>query len=294
MPSTASTSGPVLTVVGSANVDLVASLERLPHPGETVEARRLDRHAGGKGLNQAVAAARSGCPTAFVGAVGDDDDGRWLRTVLIGDGIDADGLAEIPDAPTGIALIGVDDGGENSIIVAPGANRHVAVTELAETSKIMLAQLEIGIESTRRALGRARERSMTTILNPAPADALDDALLALVDIVIPNEHELARLGGVDRLLAAGPTSVIVTRGAAGVTVHAAGRAQDHPARPARVVDTTGAGDAFCGVFAGRLALGRSMTEAVAWGVAAGSLATEVAGAVPSLPTAEAIGARLAR
>ena len=292
MPSTGSASGPLLTVVGSANVDLVATLERLPRPGETVEARRLDRHAGGKGLNQAVAAARSGCPTTFVGAVGDDDDGRWLRTILIGDGIAADGLAEIPGTPTGTALIGVDEHGENSIIIAPGANRHVEVTALAETSTIMLTQLEIGVEPTRRALERARERSMTTVLNPAPADALDDALLELVDIVIPNEHELARLGGVDRLLAAGPSWVIVTRGAAGVTVHTAGRVEDHPARPARVVDTTGAGDAFCGVFTGRLALGGSMSEAVAWGVAAGALATEVAGAVPSLPIAAAIGARL--
>lgn len=282
---------PILTVVGSANVDLVARVRSLPRPGETVAAAEVNRYAGGKGLNQAVAAARSGCHTRFVGAVGDDESGVWLRSLLVAEGIE-DAVEQIHGESTGLALIGVDDAGENQIMVHPGANRSVRIGTTAAGSRVLLTQLEIGVEACRAALMTGRQQALTTVLNPAPATTLDDDLLGLVDIAVPNQHEVELLGGVERLLAAGVGCVIVTRGAEGSVIHTPRSVTSVPARPAAMVDSTGAGDAFCGVLAASLAGGLDLDDAVARASAAGALATEVRGAVPSLPYDAAIARRL--
>lgn len=271
-------------VVGSANLDLVAGAARIPRPGETVLGHTYAEHPGGKGLNQAVSSARSGARTTFVGAVGDDAAGATLREVLAGDQID-DGALRVVADPTGRALIVVDDTGENSIVVVPGANAHVAI-EALPASRVVLVQLEIPIATVEAALRVARRRGSVTILNPAPAPtALTAALIEQCDLVVPNEHEVELLGGVDALLAAGCRTVVVTRGGRGVDVHGPDGTAHVPAFGVDVVDTTGAGDAFCGALASRVAAGDDLADAVRWAAAAGALATTVHGAVPAQPTA---------
>lgn len=272
-----------VAVIGSANLDLVAGAKRHPQPGETVLGHSFHEFPGGKGLNQAVAAARSGVAVAFVGAVGDDDAGRRLVEVARRDGIDVAAVRTAADEPTGRALITVADDGENSIVVVPGANATVDGTELP-TASVIVAQLEVPIDAVERAFRTARDRGARTVLNPAPARDLPPALLQMCDVIVPNEHEVELLGGVDALLESDVGAVIVTRGAAGASVHQRGHDRfDAVAPPVDVVDTTGAGDAFCGNLAARLAAGDELVVACRWAVAAGSLAVTVAGAVPSLP-----------
>jgi len=278
-------------VVGSANLDLVATTSRIPGPGETLLGTGYAEHAGGKGLNQAVAAARSGAHVMFVGCVGDDGAGHRMRAVLAEDGIDASALA-VSSSPTGRALIVVDDSGENSIVVVPGANLDVALPDPLPDARVVLCQLEVPLGEVARAMSAGRHAGATTILNPAPAASLPADLLSDCDIVVPNEHEVELLGGVDALLAAGCRAVVVTRGGAGVDVHTAGGVVHCPPFEVEVVDTTGAGDAFCGALAARLAAGDDLQEAVRWASAAGALATTVVGAVPAQPRAEAIRALL--
>jgi ribokinase len=279
-------------VVGSANLDLVVTASRIPAPGETVLGHSYDEHAGGKGLNQAVAAARSGARTAFVGAIGGDDAGARLRQVLQADGIDDADVRTLDDIATGRALISVGDDGENSIVVIPGANAAVAVGSVPD-ARVVLAQLEIPLGSVADAFRLARASGATTVLNPAPAADLSDALLATTDIVIPNQHELALLGGPERLLERGPRAVVVTLGSDGAMWFSSTGATAIPPEQVVAVDTTGAGDAFCGAFCARLAAGDPMAEALGWAAAAGALATTQRGAVPSLPHAAAIRAALA-
>jgi ribokinase len=277
-------------VVGSANLDLVARTVRLPAAGETVLGTGFAEHAGGKGLNQAVAAARAGAPTTFIGAVGDDDAGRALLAQLDGAGIDTRRVARSA-RPTGRALIAVDERGENSIVVVPGANADVEVTTLP-AARVLLVQLEVPIATVAVALGLARGVGMTTVLNPAPAAPLDTDLLALVDVLVPNEHELSRLGEADHLVAAGVGAVVTTLGSAGVRVVTHDQEWHVAAFPVRPVDTTGAGDAFCGALAARLAAGDALDAAVRVAAAAGALATTRMGAVPSMPAAAEIDALL--
>ena len=274
-------------VVGSANLDLVATADRLPRPGETVLGAEFHQHPGGKGLNQAVAAARSGASVAFVGAIGVDEAATTLRAVLAAESIDASGVTEVEDRPTGRALITVDRRGENVIVVAPGANGALTSPQLP-AARVVLAQLEIPAAAVLEALRAARNAGATTILNPAPApvgglDAVLVELLEVVDVLVPNEHEVELLGGVARLRDAGVRTVIVTCGAAGAEVTSGVESWTQHSIDVDVIDTTGAGDAFCGSLAARLAAGDDLRAAVAWGVAAGALATTVAGAVPSLP-----------
>jgi ribokinase len=280
-----------VVVVGSANLDLVATTRRLPGPGETVLGSDFAQHPGGKGLNQAVAAARAGASVAFIAAVGDDDAGHTLRSVAEHEGVDVSGLVVAAGAATGRALITVDERGENSIVVVPGANSAARVSSLPPAA-VVLAQLEVPVDTVIAAFKAAREAGSTTVLNPAPVpnEGLPPELLALCDVVVPNEHEVELLGGVDRLVAGGVGAVVVTRGAAGVTVTAA---TDAPSRSIAAfavdpIDTTGAGDAFCGTLACRLATGADLYSAVRSAAAAGALATTVAGAVPSLPLAAEI------
>ncbi len=273
-------------VVGSANLDLVAMTARIPAPGETVLGHGYAEYPGGKGLNQAVAAARAGARVAFVGAVGSDTAGHVLLTVLRADGIDVANVAVV-DGPTGRALIGVADSGENSIIVVAGANASVTASGVP-AARVVLAQLETPVRVVHDALAAARAAGAITVLNPAPAQPLPPELLALCDIVIPNEHEAELLGGPQAMFELGATVVVVTRGAAGAELHSAAGVVAFPALRVDTIDTTAAGDAFCGALCARLAMGDHLDEAMRFAGAAGALATTVAGAVPSLASAEAI------
>jgi len=278
-------------VVGSANLDLVASTLRLPAPGETVLGTDYAEHAGGKGLNQAVAAARAGATTTFIGAVGRDDAGRFLLDQLAGAGIDT--VVERSARPTGRAVITVDAAGENSIVVVAGANAEVRVTAVPP-AEVLLTQLEVPLAAVAAALELARAAGTRTVLNPAPAVQLPDRLLPLVDVLVPNEHELGLIGSADALIAAGVGAVVTTLGAAGVRVITHDQEWHVPPFPVEPVDTTGAGDAFCGALAARLAAGDPLDLAVRAAAAAGALATTRRGAVPSMPTAVEIAALLAR
>jgi ribokinase len=252
---------------------------------------------GGKGVNQAVAAARTGARVAFVGAVGRDHAGEVVRAVLTADGVDVSHLATL-DVPTGRALIGVADSGENAIIVVPGANHsldpaHVVAAGAAiGGARVVLAQLEVPLAVVEAAMTAAAPAA-TRVLNPAPAAPLPAGLLARLDLITPNEHEVGLLGGVDALRRAGVARVVVTEGSRGARLVDAAGERRIPPYPARSVDTTGAGDAFCGTLAARLAAGDDLEAALRAGSAAGALATQVAGAVPSLPRWEAVQRHMA-
>jgi len=277
-----STDRPVdVCVVGSANLDLVATVDRLPAPGETVPGSSYHEYAGGKGLNQAVAAARAGVRVAMIGAVGRDAAGVALREVMATDAIDDRHVATV-DAPTGRALIGVSAAAENLIIVVAGANDLVTV-DVAPPAAVYLSQLEVPLDAIRAAFTAARAAGAVTVLNPAPVKELPDDVLSLCDIVVPNEHEVELLGGVERLLAIVGRAVVVTHGAEGAVLHE--RTGTWVVAPVVVqpVDTTGAGDCFCGNLCARLSLGDDLPTALAYASAAAALSTTVSGAVPSMP-----------
>ncbi len=292
-------SGPQVCVVGSANVDLVASASRLPGPGETVLGTSFAELPGGKGLNQAVASARSGARTAFVGVVGHDAAAIMVRAVLASDHIDDRALDDC-EAPTGRALIGVSEAGENAIIVVPGANARLGpghVTAHGVTiarAAVVLAQLEVPLEAVIAAFEVARAVGATTILNPAPATPLPRELLMLTDICVPNEHEAALLGGAEQLRQAGVGIVVVTEGERGSTLYTDSGTVRIAPFAVEPIDTTAAGDSFCGALAARLALGDRLPDALRWASAAGALATTVQGAVPSVPHHSAIERLIAR
>ncbi len=275
-------------VVGSANLDLVASTRRLPAPGETVLGTGFAEHAGGKGLNQAIAAARAGATTAFIGAVGRDAAGDRLRDELVAASVDVEALARV-DAPTGRALIVVDDDGENLIVVVPGANSTVAVARLPQ-ARVVLVQLEIPIAAAAASLRNAKAQGAMTVLNPAPASGWTGELEA--DIVVPNEHEATQLGGAHAMFGRGASAVVTTLGSRGAAVVTGEGEWHQPAFSADVVDTTGAGDAFCGSLAARLAAGDELPSAVRFAAAAGALATTRHGAVPAMPGGDQIAALL--
>ena len=288
-----------VVVVGSANMDLVARVVRLPHPGETVSAHDYFEACGGKGANQAIAAARAGARTAFIGAVGSDAAGDTLRAAFVHDAVDVSLLATVRE-PTGRALIGVSDDAENLIIVVPGANHALSVDHidaaaaLLANAKVVLVQLEVRLAVVQRAVELAGHDTIV-VLNPAPASELPDDVLRHVDVITPNEHEVALLGGAAALVARGVANVVVTQGARGallVTRDGETRIEPFAVTP---VDTTGAGDAFCGVLSARLAVAGGLAElALALRAAAvgGALATQTAGAVPSLPAWSQVAAAL--
>ncbi len=279
-------------VVGSANLDLVATVQQLPAPGETVSGDTYFEYSGGKGLNQAVAAARAGASVAFVGALGDDAAGHALRAVLSDDAINADYLATTTE-PTGRALIGVAANGENSIIVVPGANSTVLGTP-TPNARVVLAQLEVPLAAVELAFTNARAVGSITVLNPAPAQPIDESLLRWCDIVVPNEHEIELLGGVQRLLALGARAVVVTLGSKGADLHSPAGVTHIDAFTITPVDTTAAGDSFCGALCARLAAGDELEIALQFAAAAGALCATRAGAVPSIPTRAEIEKLLAR
>jgi len=280
--------GARVIVVGSVNMDLVATVDRLPVPGETVIGATFAQHHGGKGGNQAVAAARLGATVAFVGAVGDDAFGVAARVALADEGVAVDELAVLPEVPTGVALILVDAGGENSIAVASGANGALTPDDVAAalarldlgSGDVLLVGHEIPTATTRAALEAGRAAGARTILNPAPAAGLDDAAVALADVLTPNEGELAVL----EAASARPARTLVSLGAAGARLTTPDGVTDIPAPAVEVVDTVGAGDTLNGALAVALAEGRSLEDAARWAVAAASLAVRRAGAREGMPT----------
>jgi len=284
-----------VVIVGSANVDQVFRVTAIPAPGETVLSHGLSVALGGKGQNQAVAAARAGAATAFIGAIGDDAFGASIREGLAADGIATDGLRQA-DAPTGTALIAVDDSGENTIIVEAGANallelRARDAAAIAEADVLVL-QLEIPLATVTAAARAARAAGTRVLLNAAPIRDLPAELLENVDILVVNEHEgafLARGAAVETLAPV----VIVTLGAAGAVAHENGGEVRVPAPTVSAVDATGAGDTFCGALAALLAEGAALEGALRFAVAAASLSVQKHGAVPSIPTRSEIDSAVA-
>jgi ribokinase len=280
-----------VAVVGSINLDVVVAVERHPRPGETVIGGDRRELPGGKGANQAVAAARLGARVAMVGRVGDDAAGARLRDGLAAEGVAVEHVAVDHDAPTGMALIAVDAGGENTIVVSPGANARVGPEDVERARDVLaeaavtLIQHEIPPEAVRAAIAAA---GGLVILNPAPARAL----VASVDVLVPNRGELEALAGRSgdpaQLAGALPDAraVVVTLGADGALVVEGDRATTVAAPSVRAVDTTGAGDAFCGALAQALAGGAALAEAVEWAVAAAGLSVTREGAQGGLPTRE--------
>ena len=292
-----------IVVLGSANLDLVVRQPRLPKPGETMFGSDFTTVPGGKGLNQAVAAARAGGDVGFLGAVGRDAFGEQLRRCLRDDGVDTEGLAEV-DAPTGTAHISVLDGGENAIVVVSGAN--AAITTLDEDSqrriegaRYLVAQLERPIELIGEAFVVARGLGIQTVLTPAPVQPIDHALLQLVDVLIPNAQEACELAGVaDEAEAAIALSrmaglVVMTRGSRGALVAREGVVvAEVPAREVVAVDTTGAGDTFAGVLVARLAAGADLDAALGAATVAASISVTRPGATTSMPSWDEIAALL--
>ena len=279
-----------VVVVGSANLDLVATLDHLPKPGETIVALDYAEHAGGKGVNQAVACARMGARTAFVGCVGNDDAGTFLRGVLENEGIDTT-MLRVVDMPTGRAFINVDSRGENEIVVVSGANTQVGVAQnplVLPTSHVLLMQLEIPLATVSAALTLARKSGTLTVLNPAPYKSLTDDVLSLVDVIVPNETESAACGGTNALLKAGVATVVTTLGEKGAVINTASSETSIAPHKVVAVDTVGAGDAFIGALSAELARGAAISDAASVGAVAGALATTVHGAVPSLPKQDVV------
>ena len=275
-----------VVVVGSCNLDLVSTTTHLPSPGETIRAVAYAEHAGGKGLNQAVACARMGARTAFIGCVGNDSAGIMLRDLLNSEGIDTSQLVTV-DAPTGRAFITVDASGENTIVIVAGANAHVGDTPFTvPLSKVLLAQLEIPLEIVTQVFSQAQ--NAITVLNPSPAAALSPELLSLCDYAVPNETESEALGGTQFLLGSGVNTVITTLGERGAGI--SNGTSMTPIAPYKVnaIDTVGAGDAFVGALCAELARGETIEHAARIASIAGALATTVHGAVPSLPTRAAV------
>ena len=295
-----------IAVVGSCNLDFVVGVESIPQVGETVLGGDLVQIPGGKGANQAVAAARLGRSVAMVGRVGDDGSGQVLRQALDGDGVDTAALLTTPGVPSGVALISVQEDGDNAIVVSPGANGRVTPADVSidvvADATVVLCQAEIPLDAVVEAM---RVAEGITVWNPAPAptDAVPLELLDSVDIVIPNETELATLAGhdgpVDDLELAAElagrlpsAAVIVTLGSRGALVVAGDDAVHVPAPVVSPVDTTAAGDSFCAAIADQLVEGTDLVTAAAFAVRVGAATTLVAGAQSSLPTRAEVDARL--
>ncbi|MDA2979034.1 MAG: ribokinase [Actinomycetota bacterium] len=287
-----------VTVVGSINRDLVLSCRTLPERGESIAATGFETHNGGKGANQAVALARLRNSVAMVGSVGTDSDGDLLIDALVSEGIDVVGVTRSNES-TGLAVILVDNAGDNMIVTNQGANAALTVGDIDRTSEtirtadVTLVQMEIPLEVVAAAVAAA---AGTTILNPAPAEPLGPLVLDHVDYLVPNRTELGTLAGVAtpeteaEVLAAARNlgfagTVVVTLGSHGAVAIIEGviKARTKPPLVA-VIDTVGAGDAFCAGFADALAGNASLPDAMAWGTACGAYATTVRGAQPSMPS----------
>ena len=296
-----------VVVVGSINMDIVIEAAHLPVPGETVLGGDYQTYPGGKGANQAVAAAKLGAETTMIGAVGADAFGKALTMNLASYGIRTEAVMHKTDTTSGIALIAIDKRSrDNTIIVSGGANRQLTVEDMTfavdiiKAADVLICQLEIPLDAVQAALKIAKNHGVITMLNAAPMCELPDALLALVDHLIVNETEAQQLSGypineledIEQasaiLLGKGIDKIVLTMGGKGANVVDAEHRHYLPAFPVNVLDTVGAGDAFVGAYAVAIAQGRSLTEALKFGNAVGALATTKSGAQTGSPTAEEV------
>lgn len=298
---------PKIVVVGSFNTDLTAYTERMPKPGETVIGQKFVTGPGGKGSNQAVAAARLGAEVTFIGRIGQDvfaeiGLGLWKQ-----EGINTDFVIRDPENATGVAPIWVDHSGENMIVVVPGANLAVslkdidAAADVIAQADVVISQLEINFDALTHALQVARKHGIRTILNPAPAASISRDLVALADYLTPNETELEVLAGqagsnieaaARYLMTTDAQTVVVTLGAQGARWVNKSDTGVIPTFPVEVVDTTGAGDAFNGGFAVALAEGKNLEDAVRFGNATAALSVTKPGTAPSMPNRDQVEALL--
>ena len=295
-------------IAGSINMDIVANVERHPVPGETLSGENLDYFPGGKGANQAVAAARAGAHVEMIGAVGDDAFGPNLLGFLTDNGVSTRAVKTLKAVSTGTALIVVDEHGENSIVIIAGANGRLTPNDLSsvriETTDVLVAQFETPLEVTTRFFEDGKRVGATTILNPAPAREIPDALLWAVDVLVLNETELARITGQALTESSSETEiaaacmdlrssgfegvVVATLGARGAVVVTGETAMDVPGRAVSAVDTTGAGDCFVGYLASALARGDEIVESLERANAAASICVQRPGAGPSMPYASEV------
>ena len=298
-------------VVGSINADVTAFASRAPQPGETISGEAFELQLGGKGANQAVAAARAGAVTHMVGCVGDDPFAGLATAALGAAGVEMAHVRTVP-GHTGIAHIRVYEHGDNDIVVVPHANASItpeqlerAFAELRGSARVMLTQLETPFETTLAAARLAHETGVTVILDPAPAAPLDDAIWPLVDIVKPNETEAGVLTGIRVhsrdtaveagrwFLAKGVRAALITMGGAGSVLVTPQSVTEQPARRIDVVDTTAAGDAYAGHLAASIAAGVSIELAIGRAGAAGAIAVTRRGSSASIPTAAEVDELLA-
>lgn len=297
---------PHIAVVGSINMDLVFRMPRMPAPGETLMGHSFHQIQGGKGANQAVAAARMGAQVSFIACVGDDAFGASSVQALARDGIATQHIRTVAQCATGVAGILLDDAGQNSIVLAPGANAQLSCDDISRASetlakaKLLLCQLETPLRSVLHAITSAKSAGVAVLLNPAPAQQLDDAVLAQVDYLVLNETEATLISGVEvsdlqsaqhaaaRLQERGAHIVVITLGALGVWVAEVGAAYFLPAYVVEVVDTTAAGDSFVGAFAVAMAEGSEVRAACQLAQAAGALAVTQLGAQTSIPHRDAV------
>jgi len=297
---------PKVVVIGSANVDLTIRVERLPQLGETVSGGEFYTSFGGKGANQAVAAHKAGAEVRFLAKVGCDQNGEAIIKNLEALGLTSDGIHTDESRHSGVALIMVDRMGNNTIAVAPGSNRNLTEEDIhgAESDiswgEVLLIQLEVPMPTVKEALRLAKAHGLRTILNPAPARRLPEEIVALVDILTPNEIEAGTLTGdmagdlneatraASKLLESGVGHVIITLGERGACWVQRDRVQAFPAFHVEAVDSTAAGDAFNGALALALAEERPMQEAISFANAAGAMTVTKKGAQDSLPTRQEI------
>jgi ribokinase len=297
-----------IIVVGSLNMDLVVRMPKIPRPGETLLGGVFKTFPGGKGANQAVAAARLGVHVTMIGCIGNDSFGQEMRATLAKEGIDTTHILVHPDEATGVALIQVDAQGQNSIAVASGANFHLTSTNVEKAMQIigefnaLVMPLETPLETIYTATDIAARKGAKVILNPAPAQILEKDLLQLVDVLLPNEYEIAFMTGMqlqsasdinyaaEKLLSLGPRNLIVTMGSQGAILFNEKKARPTiiPAWQVQAVDSTAAGDCFVGALAVGLCEGKSITAAAKFASAAAAISVTRIGAQPSLPYREEV------
>ena len=297
---------PKITVVGSCNMDLVVRSARIPVVGETIMGNDFMTNPGGKGANQAVAAAKLGADVHFVGRLGNDAFGKEGLSNMQSVGINTDHITITEGVSSGVALITVDDDGNNAIVVAPGANDVVTpddvkkAEDVIKSSGALVVQLEVPMETIKAAVKMAHDANVMVVFDPAPAQPLDADLIAMIDILKPNEIEAQMLSGVEvkdeasakaaaqELLNKGAKAVILTLGEKGCLIAADGKMELIPAKQVKAVDSTAAGDAFTGALAAGLTEGKSLTDAVNLAIHVGALSVTKRGAQASMPTRQEV------